>query len=240
MSSQSLGFAQPDLGDCCSHRVQIAGQLAGAMLEPFAPANPASFFVPASTHLLTRSAADLLVVGSIATGVAANPTAGAMAVRGGRVAALGSRDELEGLIGPDTEIVEAGDGVIVPGFVEPHMHLWASAMFDDYHDCSFLSNPTLDHVVERLRAVAAVTPPGQHVQGQLFDPSQYPGEVGLTVEILDSISTEHPISVLDASIHFLYLGLGIQQAQIIQTHLAGCCAGPTADSMASSLKPAQS
>lgn len=149
--------------------------------------------------------ADLLVLGTIVTMNPAQPEARALAVRNGRVLALGSQDEIAGLRGPDTEIVELGDQVALPGLVEPHMHLWSTVIFDSWLDCSPPANPVFDAVVERLRHAAASACPGQWVTGKLFDPSLYPGEPVLTAAILDRIAPKNPVLVVNASMHFLYL-----------------------------------
>jgi predicted amidohydrolase YtcJ len=149
--------------------------------------------------------ADLLVLGTIVTMNPAQPEARALAVRSGRVLALGSQDEIDGLRGPDTEIVELGGQVALPGLIEPHMHLWGTVIFDSWLDCSPLANPAFDAVVERLRHEAASACPGQWVTGKLFDPSLYPGEPVLTAAILDRIAPENPVLVANASMHFLYV-----------------------------------
>ena len=149
--------------------------------------------------------ADLLVLGTIVTMNPAQPEARALAVRNGRVLALGSQDEIAGLRRPDTEIVELGDQVALPGLIEPHMHLWGTVIFDSWLDCSPLANPVFDAVVERLRHAAASARPGQWVTGKLFDPSLYPGEPVLTAAILDQIAPENPVLVANASMHFLYV-----------------------------------
>ena len=41
--------------------------------------------------------------------------------------------------------------------------------------------------------------------GQLFDPSLLPGQPDLTVALLDQISTQVPIVVMNASQHFFYV-----------------------------------
>lgn len=148
--------------------------------------------------------ADLLVLGAIVTMDPQRPIAGAMAVADGRVLALGSGTELDGLRGPGTEILELGDQVALPGLVEPHMHLWTTVVFDAWTDCSPFANSTFDAVVERLRRAAAAAAPGEWVTGKLFDPSLYPGEPDLTAAILDRVAPSNPVVVANASMHFLY------------------------------------
>ena len=47
---------------------------------------------------------------------------GAILVRGEQIEAVGRRREIEGLIGPDCEVVDAGRRVLMPGFVDAHTH----------------------------------------------------------------------------------------------------------------------
>jgi predicted amidohydrolase YtcJ len=148
--------------------------------------------------------ADLLVVGAMLTMDPRRPAAAAMAVAGGRILALGSANELEGLRGPDTEVLELGDQVALPGLVEPHMHLWTTVVFDAWTDCSPFANATFDAVVERLGQAAAAAAPGEWVTGKSFDPSLFPGEPDLTAAILDRVAPSNPVVVVNASMHFLY------------------------------------
>ena len=148
--------------------------------------------------------AELLVTGSLITMDEAAPRAEAMAVAGGRILAVGSRADLEAFVGPGTRTVDHRTGAILPGFVEPHLHLVSSAMVFDGVDCSPYTNKTLDAVLAALKAALAKTP-GQTVVGQLFDPSLLPGQPDLTAAVLDQISTTVPIVVMNASQHFFYV-----------------------------------
>lgn len=148
--------------------------------------------------------ADLLVVGKVVTMDPAHPEAGAMAVADGRVMAIGSRNELEGLKGPGTEMLELGDRVVLPGLIEPHMHLWTTVIFDAWLDCSPMTHPTFDSIVDVLRQAADKAAPGEWIRGELFDPSLLPGEPDLTADILDKIAPDKPVVVMNASMHFAY------------------------------------
>ena len=47
---------------------------------------------------------------------------GALLVREGRIAAVGTRAEIESQAGPDTEFLDAGGRIVLPGFVDAHTH----------------------------------------------------------------------------------------------------------------------
>jgi len=60
--------------------------------------------------------ADLVVLGgTIVTMDRFKPTAQALAVRGGRIAAVGSEDEMGSLVGPSTRVLDLAGAVAVPG-----------------------------------------------------------------------------------------------------------------------------
>jgi predicted amidohydrolase YtcJ len=151
------------------------------------------------------SKADLLVTGSLLTMDEAQPTAEAMAVANGRILAVGSRSDLETFVGPGTTLLKHPTGVVMPGFVEPHLHLMTSALVFDGVDCSPYTNKTLEAVLAALRAAVAKAPRGQAVVGQLYDPSLLPGQPDLTADLLDGVSTDVPIVVMNASQHFFYV-----------------------------------
>lgn len=149
--------------------------------------------------------AELLVTGSIVTLDDSAPRAEAMAIAGGRILAVGSRADLDAFVGPATKVLAHPGGAILPGFVEPHLHLVSSALVFSGVDCSPYANKTLDAVLAALTAAVAAAPPGQTVVGQLFDPSLLPGQPDLTAALLDRISATVPIVVMNASQHFFYV-----------------------------------
>lgn len=67
--------------------------------------------------------ADLVLLGGkIVTLDAQERTAAALAVRGGRIVAVGTEDELKPLINGTTQIVRLEGRTVVPGFIESHCH----------------------------------------------------------------------------------------------------------------------
>ena len=51
----------------------------------------------------------------------------AMAVKGKKIMALGTSDEMRALAGPDTESVDLGRRTLLPGLIQPHYHLFGTA-----------------------------------------------------------------------------------------------------------------
>ncbi len=149
--------------------------------------------------------ADLLVLGRVATGLPGSREAEGLAISAGVIVGVGSAADLDALVGPGTEIIKVSDGVISPGLIEPHMHIWTTMLVDPWPDLSVLANPTFDDVVATIKASVAASADGQWITGKLFDPSRYEGEPDLTRELLDQIAPENPVFMLNASMHFGYV-----------------------------------
>ena len=148
--------------------------------------------------------ADLVIVGRVVTMDSANPTAEAIAISGGRIVVVGSKADVDPHRGPDTEVLELGDHVLYPGLIEPHAHLWVSAIIDHWVDASPITHGSFDAIQQALRAAVADLPADGWLLGKQFDPSLLDGEPDLTRAILDEIAPDHPAVVLNASMHFVY------------------------------------
>ncbi len=73
-------------------------------------------------------AADILILNArVLTLDPDKPHATEIALRDGKIAAVGAEGELSGLRGPETKVIDAGGGSVVPGFSENHMHLFSGS-----------------------------------------------------------------------------------------------------------------
>ena len=186
-------------GSCCNAHPVAQAHLTDAV-------NAAGTTITPAHHAKSKPVteiADLLVLGPIATGNPAAPTAEAMAISGGKIIGIGSQSDVEGLVNAATQTIKP-EGIVIPGLIEPHMHIWTSLLNLTWTDISHEVCPTFDDVVAALKATAAKTPAGQFVYGKLFDPSLYPGEPDLTADILDTACPNNPVLVMNASMHYLY------------------------------------
>src|ERR1700679_3201299 len=75
-----------------------------------------------------------IFIGTIVTMDESRPQAEALAIGQGKILAVGTAEEVKAIAGPDTEIIELGSQVLYPGLIEPHMHLWVTAINYDWID----------------------------------------------------------------------------------------------------------
>ena len=76
--------------------------------------------------------ADTIVINArIRTMDAARPRAEALAIRDGRILALGNMDEIRGLATQRTRVIDAGGRLVLPGFQDAHVHLLLGGADDE-------------------------------------------------------------------------------------------------------------
>jgi predicted amidohydrolase YtcJ len=143
-------------------------------------------------------APDLVVFNAnVHTVDARRPRAEAFAVRGGRFIAVGSSEDIRGLIGPRTQAYDAKGMTVVPGFIDCHNHPVGDQLLYDV----LVGNPfqvefvTIDSVVEKLAAKARSLPPDTWVEGRFFDDTKVKDKRQLTMADLDRVSRDHPVAV---------------------------------------------
>jgi hypothetical protein len=136
------------------------------------------------------STADLVLRGGKVLTVDARDTvASAVAVRGNRIAAVGSDEEISRWIGPATEVVELSGRALLPGFIDAHTHVDGTA--ENEHFRVQIQAPPLEgprEIVAKLKARAAETPKGTWIVGQGTYAQPMPERFDLDREIPD-----HPV-----------------------------------------------
>jgi predicted amidohydrolase YtcJ len=149
-------------------------------------------------EILAAEAADSAVLNArVYTVEPGAERAEAIAVRAGRVVAVGSNDDVRALVGRRTAVFDAQHMTVVPGFIDCHNHAVGERILFE----TSVGNPyevelvTIASILDKLRAKAKSTPPGYWVDGHFFDDTKVRDDRPLNIQDLDSVSTEHPVSV---------------------------------------------
>lgn len=155
-------------------------------------------------------AADLAFFGTVLTVDDALPTAEALAVADGRVVAVGSRSDVEGWVGPDTETVELGDGCVMPGLIEAHGHplMEAIVLADRFVDIRPVTMRSIDDVLSAIRSEVAVRgESGAYLNG--WDPLLQIGAPEPTLAWLDAQAPDTPLVIIHNSGHKAYFNSAV-------------------------------
>ncbi|GAB7066356.1 amidohydrolase [Mycobacterium hodleri] len=149
--------------------------------------------------------AELVFFGTVLTVDDALPTAGALAVADGRVVSVGDRAEVENWVGPDTVVVELGDGCVMPGLIEAHGHPLMEAMVlaDRIVDVRPVTMGSAADVLAAIEhEVAARGDSGAYLNG--WDPLLQAGLPEPTLAWLDGMAPDTPLVIVHNSGHKAY------------------------------------
>jgi hypothetical protein len=98
----------------------------------------------------------------------------AVAVRDGRIVAVGSSAELDGLVGPDTRVLDLPGKTVAPGFIDSHTHNVHVGEFRySFGQLNLAAElvPSLADLLEQVRGRAARAGPGEWIGGRPGPPS---------------------------------------------------------------------
>ena len=130
----------------------------------------------------------------------------AVAIAGGRIAAVGAKADILALRGPATDVTDLGGRALLPGFIDGHGHLAKVAA--GIHAAN-LAGPPVGEVTDipslldvlrtfiRDRGIA----PGSWVRGTGYDPAFLSEACHPTRDELDRVSRDHPIYLGHVSGH---------------------------------------
>ena len=150
--------------------------------------------VGAAPAFAADEGADLILRGGTIRPLPGATVASALAIKGGKVLAVGDESALSGLKTGDIKVVDLAGRTLLPGLIDPHCHtLLASLIFELLDDVGFAKYPTREKVVAHLKEVAASAPKGQWIVGSNYDNLLQGGD--FTRAELDAISTDQPMFV---------------------------------------------
>ena len=112
--------------------------------------------------------ADRVFFGNVITMDEQRASVEAVAIRGELIVSVGSRAEVEPLVGADTIVTELGTSTLMPGFVEAHGHPLSEAIFlgPSVVDIRPVVAPDADSVLSRLKeAIQREDPAGVYANG---------------------------------------------------------------------------
>jgi predicted amidohydrolase YtcJ len=136
---------------------------------------------------------DLIVYGRVWTGDSAKPWAQAVAVIGDTIVAVGDSATIAKTQGSDTRVMANGKAMVVPGFMDAHVHLLSSGFQIARVNLRDAASP--EDFVKRLKEHAAKLPPGEWITGGDWDHERWPGATLPDRSWIDSVTPRNPVFV---------------------------------------------
>ncbi len=153
--------------------------------------------------------ADLVLRGgNVATLNDKLPAAQALAIRGDRIVAIGTNDEVTQLIGPKTNTIELAGRLAMPGFIEGHGHFLS--LGDSKRKLDLTKAATWDEIITLVAAEAKKHSPGQWIVGRGWHQGKWssppaPNVQGYpTHEALSRATPDHPVLLTHGTGHMTF------------------------------------
>jgi predicted amidohydrolase YtcJ len=153
--------------------------------------------------------ADLVLLGGrIVTVDGAGRVAEALAARGGKIVALGTRAEVEPYAGDGTEVIELEGRLAIPGFIEGHGHFLS--LGDSRIQLDLTKAADWGQIVDQVAQAAADAAPGEWIRGRGWHQDKWnsvpePAVEGFPVhDALSAASPDNPVLLTHASGHALF------------------------------------
>jgi predicted amidohydrolase YtcJ len=150
----------------------------------------------------------ILVHGKILTVDAKDSIAQAIAIREGKIVALGSDQDILQLAAGKARVIDLQGKTATPGLIDAHAHL-AMGGVDELYSVSLSDAGTVDEVDRRVEAAAARLKPGEWLTGAGWDEGKLAEHRYITASDLDKVSPHNPVWLTHTTGHY---GVGNHEA----------------------------
>lgn len=133
----------------------------------------------------------------------------AVAVKNGKIIAVGSNKTIEYLKGTKTKVLDLKGATVLPGIIDNHMHLTRYVLSKPPYmlDLFYPTVKSLKDVQAQLREAVAAKQPGEWILGAGWNDTyfaEYSKEFKLSKADLDAIAPNNPVCFRDWSSHYVW------------------------------------
>ncbi|MDE4133499.1 amidohydrolase [Phaeobacter sp. QD34_3] len=148
--------------------------------------------------------------GALITFDPATPAAEALAIANGKITHVGRNDDILPLAGPDTQVIDAKGGTVLPGFIDSHVHLFGGSV---ELDCLSLYGVSgLDAMRERIVPYAQANPDDTLVFCVMADYGILGTGKTPTRQDLDAILKDRPLAMFAPDHHTIWANTAALEA----------------------------
>ncbi len=151
---------------------------------------------------LALTASIIFFNGNIFTSNPSLPRAQALAVKDGRVVAIGSNEEVLKLKGPNTVLLDLKGRFVTPGIVDAHLHFLSGSLGLLTLDLKGLS---LQECLQKVKEAARQLGPGKWIIGRGWDQTLWKEKKFPDRRLLDEVAPENPVYLKRVDGHTLWV-----------------------------------
>ena len=165
---------------------------------------------------MEKNPADLIIIyAKIWTGNIDQPWAGAMAIQGDTILAVGSNEDILKLKGSKTNVLDLKNKFVTPGFIDSHVHFLTGGF--NRSSVQLRDADTKEEFVRRIAEYAKTVKPGTWIIGGDWDHTLWGGTLPDKAWI-DEVTPNHPVFVTRLDGHMsLANSLALKLAGISET-----------------------
>lgn len=147
----------------------------------------------------TNAAPDIIFVNGDIYTEATPARAQAMAVRGGRIVAIGSNGDIRKLKGDHTQVIDLGGHFVMPGFNDAHLHLAYGGRQE--LEVELIGVKSLAEMQQRIAEHGKTVAPQDWIVGGGWDQTLWPGQKLPTRQDIDAVTGDRPAVLLRVDGH---------------------------------------
>jgi predicted amidohydrolase YtcJ len=139
--------------------------------------------------------------GAVLTIDAQDTVATAVAIRNGRVVAVGSDAMVAKLVGPHTKVIDLAGKTVTPGLIDTHSHV-LSGVTEAMYEADLTRASSVAEILGLVKAQAEKTAAGDWVQGFGWNEGVIAEHRGPTLKELDAVTAGHPVQLENVTHHY--------------------------------------
>ena len=143
----------------------------------------------------------LFIDGEVVTVNDNDHIAEAVAVKGNKIIAVGTTEEILKLQNENSEVIQLNGQTLMPGFIDSHLHITMYGTNAVSISCKEAHIKSVEDLLKDLKERASNTPKGAWVRAWGYNEQKVTEKRFPTKEELDSVTSEHPIIVIRACGH---------------------------------------
>ncbi|WCM14141.1 amidohydrolase [Priestia filamentosa] len=137
------------------------------------------------------------------TGLTEKPTSGSIAVLDNKIIGVGSKTEIEHLIGNETKILNYGNQLIMPGFHDFHLHIMFGSL--SINSVNLSDAMSAKDVAKKVGEFSKECEEGEWIIGMQWDAGYWDDKQEPHYKILDSMIPNQPVVLFHAEGHYTWV-----------------------------------